>query len=974
MNYNQTIVSKVASFINYLVPKLDDRDDKGRELSLIGYKVIEEPDQSLSYYIDNELTYSFEVQFDYLIKHLSGKREKLEFSLTIPKKYNGIFIINGKKRFSSMYLGTDMEVRVKPDDSAILLDSDREIILDDTGYPSLVKILKATGEQVMFNFEEKNLIDNKNLLVLTEKQKKKLQVKLNRDIEEDYFSYQIVLDLHKRGDDNFYDNIVDKKIVSIEDSLLYSLYRVRSRQKILRSMRNKFHTGGIIYPKDIQRNIMNFFVIADETSIEIPNIINPLSNDALSKRIELPTYIAYNRTFTDIIDVVNTPENNNVNRLNELNSCVELVEGEIHLHCYKISGEKSRLLYLDYLNERVLTNHSYDYENNCPKRDYPHTYKFRLHEYPVSELSEIKFVEPKRDDRLSVTTRRIPLMNHSDSVRVAMGAAMARQAVELENPEIATISTGHDREDTLLSSLNVKSVCDGVIRIEGENVFVDAVPHKIPEPITGVNGSMISFIPRVSNGDQVMVGDVLIWPKVFKDGYYQLGLNALVGYAHYKGYTYEDGIVISESFAKKLARYVIHDVVLEIRPEDVLSYLKPVGIDVKSLDTLIGCRTKMRPRRSTKRAYEGLEMMRTVDISYRRNDLIVPNNITSGVVVDYKIIYNDKAEEKLLSPETLTTIKDYELYYNSPQRVSSKTLPESYMNLKCSDQYEFKSNKISAVIKYKIVDYDIATIGTKLANRWGSKGEVSLILPDDQMPYTKGYPDRRLDVILNPDAIIARKNISQLYEVLLNQIREKISDLVCLKVALDDLDSAIFLMNKYFLRNYDTSSKEEFLWQFERDAGFFVMEVGCYSRLSLKTIKSWIDRLTIELDTRIIDPEIGEILNPIVSGRSYMMRLYHGAEYSGKVTSSYTDRKEPHMGKGFYRKDGQKFGEMEVWALIALGTHHLMINKQSTISKQYEFINNLMMAGYTILDEKGLPMLSDYRDKIKILKHSEHVK
>jgi DNA-directed RNA polymerase beta subunit len=759
---------------------------------------------------------------------------------------------------------------------------------------------------------------------------------------------------------------------------------------------------------DIQNSITKYFRVANEKSIDIPMSINPLVYDSLKYKIVFPSHIAYNKTFTDIIDVVNTPENNNVNRLNELNICTTIKDGVIYITCYKYpTFEKITLPYLEYLNKRVLSNEHVNYDDKMVIESDEYKYKLRQKVRTTNSLKDIELIEPAPDEKLSITTRRIPMVNMSDSVRVAMGASMSKQAVEVYNSEPALVSSGNDDVDYMDSSLITTyfGKTEGVVDMISDNtIFIKSktdgsvVPIQIPIPTVGSNDSLISFETKLKVGDTIKPRDVVVYPKILVNKSYDLGVNTNVLYMNYLGYTYEDGVVVSESYAEKLTHYSVVDVAAIIRDQDIVSYIKKIGSRVKSKDILVGIKSKLRARQSTIEAIENKKgVLSTLDIRYNNNDLIVPNNIDEGYVVDVLITETEDEAFKTKSDVTKKTIDEY-----SPNDKSHDYdhIPNKYKEMKCQ-RGELRPRS-SYLIQFKIIRVNRLKVGDKVCNRWGSKGMISLIVPDHLMPRIDldGHGNGpAAEILLNPAAIVSRKNPSQLYETVLtkiiNEIYEKCNELVLS----GDVSGAKKFTERFYGDKFTKMTDDEFMNELDEGVTNFSMKVGSYSKISYETISEWAKDLGVKetdqiyapdviIETghpegrKVFDPkeynptpgtsykyhELGFLDQPVITGKTYIMKLYHSADYTGKVTSSVVDSGEPYMGRGLYRDQGQKLGEMEFWSLLSHGTEKFICQGSSTIeTAQYQFLNELLLAGYTMIDSSGYPILSPVRAKINEL-------
>lgn len=1015
-SYNDSIVINVMNYIKYLAERLGSLDNKHRKVILEKYVVLETGNVDINQLMTENLTGEFIIDLRFVVYDENnnlilfdegeGSVPYLDRELRIPKLINGLFVIDGNIRTTTSTLDNDYRCRVYG--SRIVIDNDMSFSFEEMDNNSIkitAYLLDDNDEPIELDVtSEDDLAEFKQFLKLDDYCKKKLKVKLDTDNIGDYVTYDLIMDLYKLGSDQQVDSIIDKQITTVGKNLMQTLYRSSTRSKILTSMRRKFYASGLIYLTDIQLAITRYFKVANESNVDIPTGINPLVFDSLKYKIVFPKYLAYNSTYSDLIDPVNTPENANVNRLNELNICASIRDGEIYITCYDIkTGDKKKLLYLDYLNEKVLVNSCYDYDTKKPLTGITYYYKLRLKTYEVKSLTglNINLVEPAPDEKLSITTRRIPLINMSDTVRVAMGATMSKQALELEQNETPLVATGNDDIDYLDSSLiTTYDGSDAVVdSVEDNKIFVrdkvtDSIDYiQITSDTKSINDSLITFDPLVKPGDTLKKGDVVIAPKIMKNNSYNLGINATAFLMSYLGYTYEDGIVISESFANKLIHYTRVDLSFDVRPKDTISYIKKIGSKVQSKDILINCSSDLRVHQDLKNTYvDPKGLMNFMELKKSRNNLICPNNVDEGYIVDVKIVENKNNES--VSDYTKSYINEYKK--DSINR-NSIDLPEKYKRMRCESN-KVTSDRFSYTVYMKIIKINRAIVGSKLCNRWGSKGEVSLIIPDHLMPRidSDGNGNGLIpDIILNQNSIIPRKNPSQLYEMILSKVINKIYTLIGEKLANNDVKSAKLITQPYYGTKFINMTDKEFISRYSKGKSFLKMDVGSYAKVTYDQVLKWMKDLNlsdsdpvyapsiiIDQNRKVHDPksykptpgvkyesyDLGFLESEVITGITYMMKLYHSSDYSGKVTSSITDSSEPYMGRGIYRSEGQKIGEMEKWALLAYGTQSMMDADNSDIVKsQYILLNEFLLAGFAVVDESGVPYLSEYKQKLKNL-------
>lgn len=1012
MNYNNTIVQKVVDYITNLLPYVTMSDEQERSINLLNYKMVTPDNLEINTLFTKGLTSSITVLFNFEILDKDGKLlEEVSAELAIPKLINNIFVIEGVPRIPTQSLDNDYICRVYKDNIVFNRNISVSYGYDDNGVLNYdIIAFDDLGTQYTFTQREDiDVSEVRKILKLGETERLKLQVKLDRDYVPDYVTTDIIMNLIKLGPDMFRDSIIDKSITTTETNLIHSLYQRSTRSRIIQSMAKKFYQYGSVYLTDIQNGIDRYFKVADESSIDIPATVNPLIYDALKYKITVPKHVAYNKSMSDLIDPVNTPENNNVNRLNELNICASIEDGVTYITCYDIHGNKVKLPYLQYLNRKVLVNSDFNYELGEPIEKDSYTIKLRLKEHKVDSISDIEdlLVEPSPDEKLSITTRRIPMINMSDSVRIAMASSMEKQAIEVEASEVALVSSGNDDADVINSALitrftGVESVVE---MINGNRVFLKDTSngsisfYDIGQPTVGANDSLITFESSVKVGDKVKKGDVLITPKILKNNSYELGVNARVFYMNYLGYTHEDGIVLSQSFANKLTSYSTIDISVSVKERDIVRYMRKIGERVTSKDVLVNIDTPLRGARSTNEVYDSpTGLLNFASFNKASNNLTVPNGTDLGYVVAVLVQENSNPDIHTKSEVTKKTIDEF--LENKETSKDWDTLPEKYRHLHClpGELHTFDSY----LITYKIIKVRPAMIGSKLANRYGSKGEVSLILPDNLMPRLdedgngNGLP---AEILLNPAAVISRKNPSQLYETILTKIIQAIYNKVMSLIASNQIQEAKKITVPYYGSKFMKMDNDSFIKEAGKGIYTFKMNVGSFAKVSYETVMGWAKKLGLSETQDVYCPdvfivetndglqaydpdavdrsklkggvyhELGFLEQPVITGSTYMMKLYHSADYVGKVTPNDIESKEPYMKRGLYRfQGGQKIGEMEFWSLLSYGTEKFIREgSDNMLLSQYEFINEILLAGYTLVDNKGLPLLSDYRSKVRQL-------
>lgn len=1007
-DYNSVIVPALADYIKDLFQRIARTTKGNAQISLDRYEMVDSDDTDINYLMTHGLTSSFTAKF-YFSWEKEGVKYESTDELEVPKMVNSAFVVGGKLRISTNTLDNDgyltvfnNNIRVRPDLN-ILFEEDPH---SPGGYKLTAEEYKDVDKET-YPITPKTISERMETFKLEQAQVDKIKVKLDTDNVPDYLSYDIIIRLINLGSDYKLDNLIDKKIHSPASNLLGYLKSSDVRRRIIRSMTAKYNQYNKIYLRDIQNELNQYMLVASERNIDIPSTINPLVFDSLKSKIVIPSTSMYNKSMTDIIDVVNTPINQNTNKNNELNVCADIIDDEIYIKCYRFpSQEKVTVPYTHYCTKRVLLNDDWDYDKKTFKQGKVR-YKLRTKLYEGTSRDTFDYIEPQPDEKLSLTSRRVPMGNMSDSVRLGMSTGMMKQAVELVNSEVPLVTSGHDDEDIETTALMtrhnggdavVSKVTDGKVYLKeasGNVVF-----YEVPQPTPGVNNDVISFDTALKVGDRVRSGDPVVVPHVMRRNSIELGINAEAVYMNYLGYTHEDAFVISDSLSRKLTHYEIQDIYLELYPHDIVQYIKAIGSRVSSKDILVNCQTRLRvsgPIRDTYTSNSGL--LQGMGISFSQNNLIVPNNIDEGYILDCRVKMID--DRQMENETTVKTIGEYERQRHSTDY--DGVIPEKYKSYTAPDvDAENLHDRAAGYITIKLLVVNRGKVGDKLSNRYGSKGIVSLVLPDECMPQIE-YPDgtrTHAEVLINPAALVSRKNISQLYEVSLTKCIDRIYELLQPMVQKGDCKGIRKLLQPYYGDKFDSLSDSELLEKLSEGKGALAVETGFFSKISYDTLMDWMKKLGVSDIEKIYIPDVaiaetkdglkgfpladyhpqedhksvrkykmGYTEKPSITGKTYLMKLNKDAKYDGKVYSSVIDSREPIMGKGLYRQaGGQKIGEMELWILLETGNENFVQAQAKSMEvSQYVFLNELLLAGYTIADSGGSPLLTNYKKKLDYL-------
>ena len=544
--------------------------------------------------------------------------------------------------------------------------------------------------------------------------------------------------------------------------------------------------------------------------------------------------------------------------------------------------------------------------------------------------SEVQLMDVSPRQIVSVATALIPFLEHDDANRALMGANMQRQAVPLVRSEAPYIGTGieasaaHDAADMLLAN-----EAGTVTAVDGTSITVDYAKagkqtHDLLKYVRSNQDTCINQKSRVVPGQKVKKGQLLADGSSTDGGELALGKNLLVAFMSWEGYNFEDAIILSERLVKDdvLTSIHIHEHEIDARDtklgaeeitgdipnlsDEILADLDDrgivrVGAEVSPGDVLVGKvtpkgETELTPEERLLRAIFG-EKSREV----RDTSLKVPHGET-GKVIDVKVFNRDDGDE--LPPGVNQLVRVY---------VAQK-------------------RKIS--------------VGDKLAGRHGNKGVISMILPVEDMPYlADGTP---VDIILNPLGVPSRMNVGQVLEAHLGY---------CARWGWEIDGDAVGAQPVRGIEKKTRPSTEPAVhvatpvfdgahWDEEDRSGRHPTIQRILSNLRPESVDG--DRL-VQLDGKatLYNGRTGEAYDsPIMVGYVYILKLAHLVDdkIHARSTGPYSMITQQPLG-GKAQFGGQRFGEMEVWALEAYGAAYclqelLTIKSDDTIGrvKVYEAI------------------------------------
>lgn len=519
-----------------------------------------------------------------------------------------------------------------------------------------------------------------------------------------------------------------------------------------------------------------------------------------------------------------------------------------------------------------------DLENNILGESVPVRYR---QEFSTTTPDQVDYVAVSPMQIVSVATSLIPFLEHDDANRALMGSNMQRQAVPLLRPERPLVGTGLEAQAARDSGMVVVS------RHVGKVTYVDATVVKVRVDETGEEivyrlqkyersnqDTCLNQRPLVYIGEDVVPGQVLADGSATEGGELALGQNILVAYMPWEGYNYEDAILISE-------RLVYDDVYTSI-------HVEKYEIEARQ--------TKLGPEEITREIPNvGEDALRNLDERgiIRTGAWVEASDILVGKVTP-KGESDQPPEEKLLRAifgEKARDVRDNSLRVPNGER--GRVLDVRVFTREQGDELPPGANM---VVRAYVSQKRKIQVGDKMAGRHGNKGIISRILPIEDMPY---LPDGRpVDIVLNPLGVPSRMNVGQVFECLLGWAGENLG----MRFKVTPFDEM-----------YGQESSRETVH-------------GLLGEAAAKPGKNWSFDPKNPGKIQVFDGRTGEAFDrPVTVGQAYMLKLVHLVDdkIHARSTGPYSLVTQQPLG-GKAQQGGQRFGEMEVWALEAYGAAYTL--------------------------------------------------
>jgi DNA-directed RNA polymerase subunit beta len=514
--------------------------------------------------------------------------------------------------------------------------------------------------------------------------------------------------------------------------------------------------------------------------------------------------------------------------------------------------------------------------------------------------AEVSFMDVSPRQMVSVATALIPFLEHDDANRALMGSNMQRQAVPLLRPAAPLVGTGMEFRAAVDTGEIITVRHPGVVEVVDATMIGVRLKdgsleeYHLPKFMRSNQGTCINHRPIVVEGQKVKEGDVLADGPSTELGELALGQNLLVAFMPWEGYNYEDAIILSERVVK----------------DDLLTSIHIEEYEVEARDTKLG------PEEITREIPNvGEDVLANLDEDgiIRVGAEVFPGDVLVGKVTP-KGETELTAEERLLRAifgEKAREVRDTSL--KVPHGETGRVIAVRKFSRDAGDDL---SPGVNELVRVYVAQKRKVQEGDKLAGRHGNKGVISKILPVEDMPFlADGTP---VDVILNPLGVPSRMNIGQLLETHLGWAASVgWSDVPKAKEA---VDGPIKVATPVFdgAREHEISDVI--------DAANRNLELKHDARYGKKALDQLVPKLSRSGKTMLYDGRTGEpFREPVTVGQIYILKLLHLVDdkIHARSTGPYSlITQQPLGGKAQF--GGQRFGEMEVWALYAYGAAYVL--------------------------------------------------
>ncbi len=737
------------------------------------------------------------------------------------------------------------------------------------------------------------------------------------------------------------DHLGNRRIRSVGE-LLQNQFRIgfarmerviRERMTIQRPDADVITPQTLINTRPVVAAIKEFF--GSSPLSQFMDQTNPLAELTHKRRLSAlgPGGLSRDRAGFEVRDVhythygrmcpIETPEGPNIGLISYLSSFARIDEyGFVEAPYRKIDKEKGivtdEIVYMTAdVEDRYIVaqaNSKLDDEGHFVT---PRVMARYLDSFLEVEWEKVDYMDVSPKMMVSVATAMIPFLENDDANRALMGANMQRQAVPLLTTESPIVGTGMEYKAAVDSGVCILAKNAGFVeRVSADEIVIrndngEEDRYHIIKFLRSNNGTCINQRPIVNVRDRVEKGDVIADGPSTSDGEISLGKNMLIGFMTWEGYNYEDAVLINERLVK----------------EDIYTSIHIEEYEIESRDTKLG------PEEITRDIPNvGEDALKDLD---ERGIIRIGAEVRAGDILVGKVTPKGEteltAEERLLRAifgEKAREVRDTSL--KVPHGEYGIVVDVREFTRENSDELNPGVNK---VVRCYIAQKRKISVGDKMAGRHGNKGVVSRILPQEDMPF---LPDGRpLDIVLNPLGVPSRMNIGQVLEVHLGYAAKALgwkimtpvfdgaheSDITqCFAQAgmYRDVKQEDKIIGKVIYEEVENEKGEKDYKVFDKKN---YEDTELVNKLIEEKKLKFIDGKTILYDGRTGEP----FDNPVTVGYMYFLKLHHLVDdkIHARSTGPYSlVTQQPLGGKAQF--GGQRFGEMEVWALEAYGAAYTL--------------------------------------------------
>ena len=808
------------------------------------------------------------------------------------------------------------------------------MMVDITNFVDVDPKEVGVTELVYYPVLERILEENDNIDDIKEAIRRDIHDLIPKHITKEDILASINYNIHLEyglGNDDDIDHLGNRRIRAVGE-LLQNQYRI-GLSRLERVVRERMTTQDIegispqslINIKPVTAAVKEFFGSSQLSQFMDQN--NPLGELTHKRRLSAlgPGGLSRDRAGFEVRDVhyshygrmcpIETPEGPNIGLINSLASYARINEyGFVEAPYRKIDKSDPKnpcvtdeVVYMTADEEDnyhvAQANEPLDEEGHFIHKNVSGRYRDETQEYE-RQMFDYMDVSPKMV--FSVATALIPFLQNDDANRALMGSNMQRQAVPLMITEAPVVGTGMETKAAVDSGVCVVAKRAGtILRAASKEIVIrydddsSTETYHLTKFLRSNQSNCYNQRPIVNKGDHVEAGEVIADGPSTSQGELALGKNPLIGFMTWEGYNYEDAVLLSERLVQEDVYTSIHIEEYEaeardtkLGPEEITRDVPGVGDDalkdldergiirigaeVRAGDILVG---KVTPKGETELTAEE-RLLRAIfgekAREVRDTSLKVPHG-AYGIVVDAKVFTRENGDE--LSPGVNEAVRIY---------IAQK-------------------RKIS--------------VGDKMAGRHGNKGVVSRVLPVEDMPFLPN--GRPLDIVLNPLGVPSRMNIGQVLEIHLSLAAKALGFNIATPV-FDGANENDIMDTLDLANDYVNLSWEEFSAKHKEE---LLPEVYDYLYENRDHRELW-KGVPISRDgkVRLRDGRTGEYFDsPVTIGHMHYLKLHHLVDdkIHARSTGPYSlVTQQPLGGKAQF--GGQRFGEMEVWALEAYGASYTL--------------------------------------------------